>query len=97
MAFLFTISPLFARFVRNGPNGVFRWKTTWCAFTTSMRPIASYSGAYPLAVFGARIRSNVYLTSWAPNFSPLWKSTFGFRSNTHVFGFCWCQLFASTT
>ena len=42
---LFTISPLFARFVRNGPNGVDRWNVTRVGEFTSMRLIAVYSGA----------------------------------------------------
>ena len=42
---LFTISPLFARFVRNGPNGVERWKVTRVGEFTSIRLMAVYSGA----------------------------------------------------
>ena len=37
---LLTISPLFARFVRNGPNGVLRWKVTRVGELTSTRLIA---------------------------------------------------------
>jgi hypothetical protein len=50
---------LFARFDRNGPNGVFRWKVTCVGPVASTFAIALYSGAYELAVFGSRIRSNV--------------------------------------
>jgi hypothetical protein len=54
-----------------------------------MVSIASYSGAYPLAVSGFRIRSNVYFTSAEVNFSPLWKVALSTRSNVHVVGsFC---------
>ena len=40
-AFWFTISPLFARFDRNGPNGDFRWKTAWVGDATSTLLIVS--------------------------------------------------------
>jgi hypothetical protein len=59
IAFWFTISPLLARFERKGPNGVFRWNVTCVGPVASTLSIASYSGAYELAVFGFRIRSNV--------------------------------------
>ena len=59
IAFWFTISPLFARFDRNGPKAVFRWKVTWVGPVASTFEIALYSGAYELAVLGSKIRSNV--------------------------------------
>jgi hypothetical protein len=36
IAFWFTISPLLARFVRNGPNGLLRWKMAWVGPATSI-------------------------------------------------------------
>ena len=43
----------------------------------------------------SRIRSKVYLTSAAVNFSPLWNVALSTRSNTHVVGVFCVHLVAS--
>src|SRR5580704_15818573 len=86
IALRFTISPLVARLVRNGPKGDLRWKTATCGSVSSTDAICEYSPAYALAVLGSRIRSNVYLTSDEVNFSPLWKAALSARLNFQVVG-----------
>jgi hypothetical protein len=96
IAFLLTIQPSLITLMRNGPNEYLRWKTTWVGLVTSTDSIESNSAADVAAVAGSRIRSKVYLTSSAVNFSPLWKVALSTRSKTQVVGSV-CSHFVART
>ena len=93
-AFSFTTSVACDSMASSGPNGLVRWKRTWCVPTASTASTGEKKMRMGSLFLASSSRVNVKTTSWAVSGSPLWKTALSTRSNSQALSFSCFQDFA---